>query len=80
MLYPAEGGKHWGIAVRRFEKLFVGAALFAAAIAMVLTAAAVGVVLTPENNVWENARPGVVIAVAMLIAYPFLKKRSRNRS
>lgn len=57
--------------MKRFERLLVGAALFAAAIAMVLTAAV---------NVWEDARAGVVIAMAWLIAYPFLKKRSRNRS
>lgn len=69
-----------GDAVKRFERLLVGSALFAAAIAMVLTAAVVGEVVTPENTAWKNGRAGVVIAMALLIAYPFLKKRHRKGS
>lgn len=62
--------------VKRSERLVVGVAFFAVSVLMVLISVGVGTILTPENSAWENARAGVVISMGMLIAYPFLKRRS----
>jgi predicted MFS family arabinose efflux permease len=60
---------------RRYEAF----ALSAFVVAVLLGAAAVGSVLTPEQSLWENLSPGVVIALGSLLAYPFLKRRQQKR-
>lgn len=60
---------------RRYEVL----ALSAFVVAVLLGAAAVGSVLTPEQSLWENLSPGVVIALGSLLAYPFLMRRQQKR-
>jgi predicted MFS family arabinose efflux permease len=53
--------------------------LSAFAVAVLLGAAAAGTVLTPEKSFWENLRPGVVIVLGSLLAYPFLKRKHQKR-
>jgi uncharacterized membrane protein YcaP (DUF421 family) len=48
-------------------------------VAVLLGAAAVGAVLTPEKSFWENLSPGVVIALGSLLAYRFLKWKQQKR-
>ncbi|HRO94598.1 hypothetical protein [Citricoccus sp.] len=60
---------------RRYEVL----ALAVLVVSVLVGFLVVGAVLRPEQSFWEHLRPGVVIAVGMLIAYPFLKKARQKQ-